>query len=90
MCRCPEQSGALFLYRKLPSVPEPVLFAAPPLVASEEHMEGWLEDYNEALAAVDPEAPKDATPAEGEESTGRTMPNMHLILLYMLLMVITK
>ena len=71
MYRCPEQSGALFLYRKLPSVPEPVLFAAPPLVASEEHMEGWLKDYNEALAAVDPEAPKDATPAEGEESTGR-------------------
>ncbi|EIE23140.1 hypothetical protein COCSUDRAFT_47508 [Coccomyxa subellipsoidea C-169] len=65
---CPHESGALFLYRKLPSVPEPVLFAAPPLVATEEHMEGWLKEYNDALAAVDPEAPKEAAPAEGEEA----------------------
>ena len=51
-------------------MPEPVLFAAPPLVASEEHMEGWLKEYNDALAAVDPEAPKEAAPAEGEEAAG--------------------
>jgi fatty acid synthase len=64
--RCPEESGALFLYRKLPSVPEPVLFAAPPLRATDEHMEGWLKDYNEALEAVDPEAsPKEAAADAG-------------------------
>lgn len=70
MHRCPHESGALFLYRKLPSVPEPVLFAAPPLKATEEFMEGWLKEYNDALAAVDPEAPKEGAPAEGEEAAG--------------------
>ena len=50
-------------------MPEPVLFAAPPLKASDEHMEGWLEEYNAALEAVDPEtAAKEAASAEGVPS----------------------
>lgn len=76
MCarRCPHESGALFLYRKLPTVPEPVLFAAPPLVASEEHMEGWLKEYNDALASVDPEAPRQVFPPRNKEAAGRHPP----------------
>ncbi|EIE22203.1 ketoacyl-synt-domain-containing protein [Coccomyxa subellipsoidea C-169] len=65
---CPHESGALFLYRKLPSVPHPLLFAAPPLVTSQQKMGCWLQRYNSVLAAIDKHVPKEAAPAEGEEA----------------------
>ena len=70
--RCPEQSGALFLYRKMEAALQPVLLAAPALHASEEQVEEWLASYNAAIEDVDSEAAaqkaaaeKAATPAEG-------------------------
>ena len=73
LIRCPAESGALFLYRKLESVPEPVLLAAPALKASEEGIEEWLQQYNALIESVDPEVAakkaeaEAAAPAEGAE-----------------------
>ena len=69
--RCPQESGALFLYRKVEKVPEPVLLAAPPVKVTEEEAEEFIKTFNETLESVDPETiAKAAAPAEGEEATG--------------------
>ena len=69
--RCPQESGALFLYRKVEKVPEPVLLAAPPVKVTEEEDEEFIKTFNETLESVDPETiAKAAAPAEGEESAG--------------------
>lgn len=70
-CRCPQESGALFLYRKLEKVPEPVLLAAPPVKVTDEEAEEFIKTFNETLESVDPETiAKAAAPAEGEEPAG--------------------
>ena len=69
--RCPQESGALFLYRKVEKVPEPVLLAAPPVRVTEEEAEEFIKTFNETLESVDPETiAKAAAPAEGEETPG--------------------
>ncbi len=71
MCRCPQESGALFLYRKIEEVPEPVLLAAPPVKVTDEEAEEFIKTFNETLESVDPETiAKAAAPAEGEEVAG--------------------
>ena len=71
MCRCPQESGALFLYRKIEKVPEPVLLAAPPVKVTDEEAEEFIKTFNETLESVDPETiAKAAAPAEGEEVAG--------------------
>ncbi|CAK0786732.1 hypothetical protein CVIRNUC_009946 [Coccomyxa viridis] len=67
---CPQESGALFLYRKQERIPEPVLLAAPPVKVTDEEAETFIQKFNETLEAVDPETIAKAAaeaPAEGKE-----------------------
>jgi len=74
VCRCPQESGALFLYRKIEKVPEPVLLAAPPVKVTDEEAEEFIKTFNETLDSVDPETiAKAAAPAEGEEVAGESI-----------------
>ena len=75
--RCPQESGALFLYRKVEKVPEPVLLAAPPVRVTEEEAEEFIKNFNETLESVDPETiAKAAAPAEGEQAAGGPINSM--------------
>ena len=68
--RCPQESGALFLYRKQERIPEPVLLAAPPVKVTDEEAETFIQRFNETLESVDPETIAKAAaeaPAEGKE-----------------------
>ena len=68
--RCPQESGALFLYRKQERIPEPVLLAAPPVKVTDEEAETFIQKFNETLESVDPETIAKAaaeSPAVGKE-----------------------
>lgn len=70
-CRCPQESGALFLYRKIEAVLEQVLLAAPPVKVTDEEAEAFISKFNETLESVDAETiAKAAAPAEGEAAAG--------------------
>ena len=68
--RCPQESGALFLYRKQERIPEPVLLAAPPVKVTDEEAETFIQKFNQTLESLDPETIAKAaaeSPAEGKE-----------------------
>lgn len=54
--RCPRDTSAVFLYRKvLPQPPKAILLKAPDFEASNEVMDAWLKSYLDALDEADPE-----------------------------------
>ena len=65
-CRCPADSGAMFLFRSPVAARDPpaVPLAAPPLRASDEAMTAWIATYQEALDATEPPSGSD----DGQET----------------------
>lgn len=59
-CRCPRDTGALLLFRKVVAEqPRAILLEGPPCQADDATMDAWLQAYRAALDSADP---KDGEP----------------------------
>ena len=72
MCRCPKDSSASFLVRKLPAAEgKAICVQAPVLGADSQTMEAWIQDFVALLES--------AAPGEGKEGGGPLLNSLPIL-----------